>query len=300
MQRSVSPVEIATKDRPASVSVIVPAYNCERWIRSCLDSILASDYPTELMEVICVDNASTDGTPQILEDYRSAVTVVRETKRGASAARNAGLREASGPLVAFTDADCIVDPAWLRHIVEPIQSGTADAAGGKIRARPGAGLVELFGELIHDHSKAITRSRPPYVITMNMSAPLELLRAVGCFDERWIRLQDVDLSFRILAAGGRFAYTPDAVVYHHNRETLPALAREGFLHGYLRPRFFEVHGEFIRSYRENHPVQQHSPRPETVDAAQRLEPWRIALYRSVFNAGKKAGEIRGRLFPVKS
>ncbi len=295
-----SPVEIAQENRQPGVSVIVPAYNCERWIRSCLDSILASGYPRELMEVICVDNTSTDSTPEILEDYRASVTIVRESKPGASAARNAGLRAASGPLVAFTDADCIVDPGWLLHIVEPVRQGVADAAGGMIRARPGADPVELFGELIHDHEKAITQSRPPYLITMNMSASLELLRSVGCFEERWMRLQDVDLSFRLLAAGGRFTYAPEAVVYHHNRDTLPALAREGFLHGYLRPRFFKVHGEFIRSYREKHPVQNLSPRLETPGAAGRLKPWRIALYRTVFEAGRKAGEIRGRVFSVKS
>jgi glycosyltransferase involved in cell wall biosynthesis len=295
-----SPAKIAAEDRQTGVSVIVPAYNCERWIRSCLDSILASEYPRELLEVICVDNASTDRTPEILQDYGASVTVIRETKRGASAARNAGLRAASGPLVAFTDADCIVDAGWLGRIVEPLRKGVADAAGGRIRARPGAGPVERFGELIHDHSKAITQSRPPYLITMNMSAPLELLRSVGCFEERWMRLQDVDLSFRMLAAGGRFAYAGDAVVYHHNRDTLPALAREGFLHGYLRPKFFEVHDDFINSYREKHPVREFCPQPERPPAAEGLEPWRIALYRTVFNAGKKAGKIRGRLFSVKS
>ena len=297
-EQTMLPAAIRPDNRLPAVSVIVPAYNCERWIRPCLDSVLHSEYPRDLFEVICVDNASTDGTRAILDDYRGSVTVLREMKRGASAARNAGLRVASGPLVAFTDADCVVDRKWLRQIVEPVWRGTANAAGGRIRARPEARSVELFGALIHDHAKAITQSSPPYVITMNLAAPLELLRSVGCFDERWMRLQDVDLSFRILASGGRFAYAEDAVVYHHNRDTLSGLAQEGFLHGYLRPRFFEVHGEFIRAYRERNPPRPPAPTAETPLAADLLKWWQIVLFQGVFDAGKKAGEMRGRLFPV--
>ena len=281
---------------PPRVSVIVSVYNCERWIGACLDSILASDYPRDRYEVICADNASTDGTSMVIEKYAGAVTVVHEAKRGASAARNAGLRVAAGPMIAFTDADCVVDPGWLRRIVEPVSAGEAAVAGGRIRALPNANPVELFGELIHDHARAIRLSQPPYVITMNMAAPLALLQSVGCFDERWLRMQDVDLSLRILAAGGRFAYVDDAVVYHRNRDTLWGLAREGLLHGCLRPRFFNTHGEFIRSCRRENNSRVASETRPTSSPADGLSAWRKLLYWGVFKAGRRFGEIRGRLF----
>jgi glycosyltransferase involved in cell wall biosynthesis len=281
------------EDELPGVSVIVPAFNCEDSIADCLDSILASDYPRDAYQVICIDNASTDRTSRILENYGSLVTLVHEKKRGAAAARNAGLRICSGPLVAFTDADCTVDRMWLRRIVDPVWSGAAAAAGGRIRARPDANSVELFGELVHDHERAIRRSRPPYLITMNMAARLDLLQSLGGFDERWIRMQDVDLSLRMLSTGGRFAYAPDAVIHHHNRDSLAALARQGYLHGCLQGPLFEIHGEFIRSYKERlPPAPAKQPRP-----VNRLQSWQISIYWAVFRSAKKAGAIRGSLFP---
>ena len=82
--------EATDTQAPPSLAVIVPAYNCEQWIGACLESVLASDYLQELFEVICVDNASTDRTPDILGEFRSRVTVLHESKRGASAARGGG------------------------------------------------------------------------------------------------------------------------------------------------------------------------------------------------------------------
>lgn len=279
------------------VSVIVPAFNSSRSIRPCLDSVLSSDFPPERMEVICADNGSTDGTAEIVESYGSAVRLVREATPGPAAARNAGLRAATGPIAAFTDSDCIVDRGWLRSLTAPVADGTADAAGGRILARPQAGPVEMFGELVHDHAKAIEHYRPPYLITMNLAVRTALLREIGGFDERWIRLEDVDATFRLLDAGARIAYVHGAVIRHHNRDTVWKLAREGFLHGYYRPAFLDRHRGFLSRYRESAPGPEpplaHDPPP----AAGRLSERQIRLFWRIFNTGKRAGELTGRWFP---
>ena len=95
------------------VSVIVPVYNRAKVIRPCLDSILAVDYPVDRLELIVVDNASTDDTPRVLEQYAARIRIIREAKRGPAAARNAGLRVARGEVAAFTDSDCQVEQSWL-------------------------------------------------------------------------------------------------------------------------------------------------------------------------------------------
>src|ERR1700681_3747083 len=133
------------------VSIIVPVYNGVATIRECIDSILALRFPRDQFELICVNNASTDATPVILGDFGESVRVIRETRRGAAAARNAGLRLVNGKWVAFTDADCTVDPGWLDHLLAPLRNGHADAVGGRILARPRAGRVERFGKRVHDH-----------------------------------------------------------------------------------------------------------------------------------------------------
>lgn len=277
------------------ISIIVPAYNAEKCIGRCLDSLLASRYPRGSREVICVDNASSDQTASIVASYGPAVKLVRESRRGPAAARNAGVTAATQPIVAFTDADCAVDPGWLAAIVAPVAAGEADAVGGRILARRQAGAVERFGELVHDHAMAIEHSRPPYLITMNLATRAELLRSIGGFNERWIRLEDVELTYRLLDAGARLRYQPEAIVYHHNRDTVARLAREGFLHGYYRPEFLRTHRDFIARYRERHANQERLAARPT--AASQLRPWQIRTLWGIFNFGKRAGEVAGRWFP---
>jgi glycosyltransferase involved in cell wall biosynthesis len=272
------------------VSIIVPVYNGAPTIRQCLDSILALGFPRDRFELICVDNASTDATPAILRDFRESAQVIRETRRGAAAARNAGLRAAGGKWVAFTDADCTVDPGWLDYLLAPLRNGHADAVGGRILARPLAGLVERFGDRVHDHRAAIERSWPPYLITMNLAMPLALLERHGGFDERWLRSQDSELSFRLTCAGCRFAYAPEAIVRHYHRSTVSALCREGFIHGYYGAELYRIYAEL-------------DARPNSVARESEDSPalsWQDTLLRRLFRTAKQVGWALGKRYPPRS
>jgi glycosyltransferase involved in cell wall biosynthesis len=107
----------------AGISVIIPVRNGEKSIRRCIESVLASRYPPEQMEVICVDNGSSDGTSAVLREFQPRIRVLQESRRGPAAARNAGLRAATREFVAFTDADCFVDVSWLDRILKPLHAG---------------------------------------------------------------------------------------------------------------------------------------------------------------------------------
>lgn len=91
-----------------TVSVIIAAFNAQATLPACLASLQQLTYPRAQMEVVVVDNASTDSTRAIAESF--GVRAVSETKRGASAARNRGLASTTSQVVAFTDADCVVEP----------------------------------------------------------------------------------------------------------------------------------------------------------------------------------------------
>ena len=101
-------------DKKICVSVIIPAYNVEKYIGQCLDSILARE---EIgMEVICVDDGSTDNTLNILKDYEARdhrVKVISQTNAGAGAARNNGMKYARGEYLSFLDADDFFEPNML-------------------------------------------------------------------------------------------------------------------------------------------------------------------------------------------
>ncbi len=112
-------------DRPR-VSVIVPVYNAQSYLRQCLDSITGQTLRE--IEIFCVDDGSTDGSAQILEEYKgrdSRLHVIRQENAGAGAARNRGLAEASGEYLSFLDADDFFEPDMLERAYERAVSGNA-------------------------------------------------------------------------------------------------------------------------------------------------------------------------------
>jgi cellulose synthase/poly-beta-1,6-N-acetylglucosamine synthase-like glycosyltransferase len=277
-----------------TVSIIVPAYNAESTIAECIAPLLALDYPGRLRELLVVNNASTDATGQVLKQFGSEIVSLSEVKRGPSAARNRGLRAARREVVAFTDADCVVDRGWLRSIVLPLRDQRVGVVGGRTLARRPCNEIEAYGERIHDQGRSINEFTPPYVSTANWSSRLSLLKDVGLFDEALTRGEDVDLSWRILQLGYRLVYEPDAVIYHRHERSLPGLFQEGYLHGYHAPRIHKKHrallGRFgIRRWRAGgHLVVLRS----VVDYIMGRDPTR-SICHAMFNLGKRIGKLVG-------
>jgi glycosyltransferase involved in cell wall biosynthesis len=261
------------------VSVVVPAYNAAATIEECVDSLLALHYPQESREVIVVDNGSTDRTRAVLDRYGTAISIVEMRRRGAAAARNAGIAHATGEIIAFTDADCIVDPDWLAELLVPLADVRIGIVGGLNLARPPANAIELYGERIHDHRRAIEELQPPYAITMNWASRRDVLDAVGTFDEGLLRGEDVDLAYRIFAAGYEIAFRPQAVIYHRNERTLAGLFREGWRHGFHAVPLLERYDELIRE----------RARYAVPEAAERGVPARV------FGIGRRCGRLSGEL-----
>lgn len=278
-----------------TVSVIVPVYNGARTLSPCLDSLLALNYPPEKLEIIVVDNASTDGTAAVLAGYGDAIRVFREPVRGAGAARNHGLRRALHDVIAFTDADCVVDKNWLRHLIEPLHDPSVGIVGGKnLAVRPCSGIEE-FGERIHDHA-AVINQRIPTAATMNWASRRTVLQEANGFDERFLRGQDTDLSFRIFLAGYRLVYAPSAIIYHHNRSTLWGLFREGCQHGYGSVRWCRKHAAALRRLGRGR-VSRNSYRVlgEYFKASIRGDDRLLARCLLFFNIGKKIGKLIGSI-----
>ena len=95
-----------------TISIIIPAKNEEKYLPLCLESICNLDYPKEAVEVIVVDNGSTDRTREIAQSF--GATVLLDYTKYVSGLRNLGARDAKGEILAFVDADCTVSPDWLQ------------------------------------------------------------------------------------------------------------------------------------------------------------------------------------------
>lgn len=278
-----------------SASVVVAVHNGERTLGDCLASLARLDYPPDRYEIVCVDNASTDATPRILAKHAThgaRCRIVREPKRGPAAARNAGVRCATGEVVAFTDADCTVDPAWLRHLAAAALEAPIGIAGGTILSRRPCNAIEAFGQRIHDHRRALTELHPPYAITMNWASRRAVLDELGGFDETLARCSDVDLSYRILQAGYSLRYEERAVVYHQNERTPWGLLHEGYVHGFHAVKVRELHAAFLRQASRDAAARRKrggatdEPREATLD-------WTARPWQSLFALGKRIGRRHG-------
>lgn len=120
---------------PVAISVIIPVYNCSDYLHECLDSIFAQSLND--IEVICVDNGSSDESADILQEYASAhsnILILHQNARGAGLARNLGLRHANGEYVIFLDGDDFFEPNLLRNTYKHAKRTDADIVlfGGRI------------------------------------------------------------------------------------------------------------------------------------------------------------------------
>lgn len=109
------------------VSVIVPVYNVEKYLAACLDSLQAQTYP--YWEAICVNDGSTDGSWQILQEYAakdSRFVIINQKNSGVSAARNAALRKAQGDYIAFLDSDDMLHCQFMEYMTTALEKTNSD------------------------------------------------------------------------------------------------------------------------------------------------------------------------------
>ena len=117
-----------------TVSVIVPVYNVAQYLPQCVDSILSQDYAD--LEVLLIDDGSTDASGEICDQYAaqdSRVRVIHQKNGGAAAAKNAGLRAASGDYLTFVDSDDYLEPNAYGFLMKTLLETGADAVQGSFR-----------------------------------------------------------------------------------------------------------------------------------------------------------------------
>jgi cellulose synthase/poly-beta-1,6-N-acetylglucosamine synthase-like glycosyltransferase len=155
-----------------TVSILLPVRNGEAWIRQKLESILALDYPRDLLEVLVISNGSTDATETIVKAYEPrGVRLIRLAQAGKAEAINAGLREAHGEILFFTDVRQQLDPLSLARLVECFADPSVGVASGELFIREGETQEEADTGLYWRYEKWIRK---------RLSALDSLLGATGC------------------------------------------------------------------------------------------------------------------------
>ncbi|UCC28895.1 MAG: glycosyltransferase [Phycisphaerales bacterium] len=214
------------------VSLAIPGRNCAGTIRQCLGAVVPLMERTRLAEIIFVDDGSTDDTAKIVAEF--PVKYVAGTGKGPGAARNIGWREASHPLVWFIDSDCVAEPdaldLLLPHFDDPKVGGVSGSYG---IMNPESLLACLVHEEIVERHRAMPQ-RVDFLATFNVIYRTEILARVNGLDERFLKGQDAELSWRVMAAGYELRFVLDSRVKHYHPARWRSYLRTQRDQGYWR------------------------------------------------------------------
>jgi O-antigen biosynthesis protein len=211
------------------VSVVVCTHNGAQTLSECLERARQLSYPD--FEVIVVDDGSSDASTEIAHEH--GATVVGIDHRGLSTARNAGIAEATGEIVAFLDDDAYPDPDWLHYVAAALRTpGHAGIGGPNIP--PDDGLVAECvaaapGGPIH---VLISDREAEHLPGCNMAFRKSALEEIGGFDEQFrVAGDDVDVCWRLQEAGWTLGFSAGAVVMHRRRDSVRRYLKQQYGYG---------------------------------------------------------------------
>lgn len=179
------------------VSIIIPCLNEEENIRACLDSIFSINYPVKQFEVILVDNGSTDKTLEIAKSY--SVKILQNKTKNVSGLRNTGAKTASGDILAFVDADCVVAQDWLIRSRPYFDKQEIVAWGSPPTIPENANWVQKAWYIVRQKEAPV--QDVDWLESMNLFVRKDQFLSIQGFDETLVTCEDVDFSYRIQKFG---------------------------------------------------------------------------------------------------
>lgn len=216
------------------LSVIIPNWNGKRFLQECIDSLKAQTFQD--FETILVDNGSTDGSAQFVEEaYGGFVRIIRiEKNLGFTGGNNAGIRAAKGEYIVLLNNDTWTDPYWLEELVKVTSVDPRIGMwGSKIYSYDKRDQIEGVGELIY--RDGLCRSRGQFEQDRGQYEKMEeiffppgcgamywkkVFDEIGLFDEDFFTYaDDVEIGIRARLKGWKGLYVPKAIIYHKNSGT---------------------------------------------------------------------------------
>ena len=232
------------------ITVIMPIRNESGFIHESLGAVLAQDYPSDRYQVLVVDGASDDGTPELCASLAAAaggphVEVLNNERRIAPTALNIGLEAARGELVVRVDGHCVIEPDYLTRCVEVSRAVGAECVGGPIAT---IGMSETASAIAAAQSSKFgvggvafrTSTAAALVDTLAFGAyRTEVFDHIGRFDEELVRNQDDELNLRLTQAGGRIWMDPSIRSTYYSRAGMKGLWRQYLGYGRYKVRVMQ-------------------------------------------------------------
>ena len=243
------------------VSVVIPTLNRADLVAKTIDRIENQTVSTDLYEVLVVDNSSTDHTRQVLHQKAAAYPNLRvhvQTKRGAAATRNVGIREADGEIVLFIDDDIFAEPNLIESHLNYHQGNPGAAIIGGVTA-PWDDVTDPFLRYLRDK-----RILNPYSIktgpmdfsyyhTGNVSTPRKTLCDAGGFNEEFCiyGMEDIELGYRLEKLGCKMVAGPEARALHQYTPTYRQFIDRCEQAGFSLGKMLDLHPELRHQFVEN-------------------------------------------------
>lgn len=237
---------IPSQDDAPSVSIIVPVRNRPEEIRACLTSLTKLNYPADKIEIIVVDDCSSDTTPDVIREFPVTLLAMRQ-HRQASFCRNVAAGLAGNDILAFLDSDCEADPDWLVALTPAFQEDSVAAVGGKIDSYYTANRLDRYEKV---QSSLVVSSRYKrsgvmdrffYVPSCNFLIRRNCFLQLNGFKIDQHVGEDVDLCWRVQDSGFHVDYRPIGTIYHKHRNRLRPFCTRRFDYGTSEPQLHKLH-----------------------------------------------------------
>ena len=205
------------------VTVIIPVYNQWDKLWLCLQALEQQTYPQEQIKILVIDNNPTD-VARTLPDSKLNITLLQQPKPGSYAARNLGITNAQGDVLAFTDSDCIPHPNWILEGITTMVNFQVPRVGGRVEVIFNSStpkIVELYDSLFSFPQEQLVSQGT--AVTANVFIKKHLFSQVGLFDETLLSGGDSQWGRRAQNLGYPIVYAPEAMIQHPARSTLKEL-----------------------------------------------------------------------------
>ena len=229
------------------ISIIIPVKNRPQDLRECLAALVLLDYPKDKVEILVVDDGSTDSTGNVIQTFD--VKAIRSPQSiGASACRNLAASTAQGDLLAFTDSDCVPHPLWLRELSPYFNDERVGIVGGYVSNFYGRSALDRYEEVKSSLNMGPLSFRVEedplsnaYVPSCNLIIRKKAFLEAGGFQEDLAVGEDVDLCWRTRELGYHLLYLPQGKIEHKHRNDLPHMLMRRFDYGTSEATLYRRH-----------------------------------------------------------